>query len=165
MGWALPASIGVSLASNRPVLAIIGDGSFMSNIQELMTASFHNLDIKFIVLNNGGYLSIKNTQTKYFSGRVYGTGDMAGLCFPDLSKVATAFNMNHVLIETGSEISNLGKYLAQSGPLIIEVMCQHDQEILPAQAFKGGIQAGLHDMAPFLTDEEIHQEMIISLKK
>ena len=54
MGWALPGAIGVSLASNQPVIAIIGDGSFMSNIQELAVVKQHNLNIKFVILNNNG---------------------------------------------------------------------------------------------------------------
>ena len=82
MGWALPGAIGVSLASNQPVIAITGDGSFMSNIQELAVVKQHNLNIKFIILNNNGYLSIKNTQTKYFDGRVFGTSSETGLWFP-----------------------------------------------------------------------------------
>jgi len=64
MGWALPAAIGVAMASDQPVISIIGDGSFMSNIQELAVVKQHNLNIKFVILNNNGYLSIKITQTK-----------------------------------------------------------------------------------------------------
>ena len=52
MGWALPAAVGASLASNQPVISIIGDGSFMSNVQELAVAKQHELDIKFVILNN-----------------------------------------------------------------------------------------------------------------
>ena len=61
MGWALPAAIGVAIASHQPVISIIGDGSFMSNIQELAVAREYELDIAFVILNNRGYLSIKNT--------------------------------------------------------------------------------------------------------
>ena len=66
MGWALPGAIGVSMASEQPVIAIIGDGSFMSNLQELAVVRQHALNIKFVILNNNGYLSIKNTQSKYY---------------------------------------------------------------------------------------------------
>ena len=64
MGWTVPGAIGISMSSRRPVIAITGDGSFMSNLQELAVVKQHNLDIKFIILNNNGYLSIKNTQQK-----------------------------------------------------------------------------------------------------
>ena len=51
MGWALPAAIGASMASNQPIISIIGDGSFMSNIQELATVKQHELNIKFVRTN------------------------------------------------------------------------------------------------------------------
>jgi hypothetical protein len=47
--------------------------------------------------------------------------------------------------------------------MIIDCMCVADQEILPAQALKNGKQCGLHDMAPFLSDEELNKEMVIKL--
>ena len=46
-----------------------GDGSFMSNLQELAVVKQHNANITFVVLNNSGYLSIRNTQQKYFENR------------------------------------------------------------------------------------------------
>ena len=93
MGWALPASIGVSMASNLPVISIIGDGSFMTNLQELAVVKEHELDIKFVILNNNGYLSIKNTQSKYFEGRVHGTSSNTGLWFPSFKNVAETFGL------------------------------------------------------------------------
>jgi acetolactate synthase-1/2/3 large subunit len=93
MGWALPAAVGVSMASNQSVISIIGDGSFMSNIQELAVVKQHDLDIKFVILNNNGYLSIKNTQQKYFNGRVHGTSSETGLWFPSMKNIAVAFGM------------------------------------------------------------------------
>jgi len=163
MGWAIPASIGVSLASKQPVIAIIGDGSFMSNIQELAVVKQHNLNIKFIILNNSGYLSIKNTQTKYFDGRVYGTGSDTGLWFPSFKNIATSFEMGYHDARIADDLDKFGDWLSAEGPMIIDCMCVADQEILPAQALKNGKQCGLHDMTPFLSDEELHSEMIINL--
>jgi hypothetical protein len=47
--------------------------------------------------------------------------------------------------------------------MIIDCLCKLDQEILPAQALKDGKQAGLHDMFPFLSDEELKTEMKVSI--
>jgi hypothetical protein len=47
--------------------------------------------------------------------------------------------------------------------MIIDCFCKLDQEILPAQAFKNGKQAGLHDLTPFLSDEELSKEMIVKI--
>jgi hypothetical protein len=47
--------------------------------------------------------------------------------------------------------------------MIINCVCKQDQEILPSQALKNGRQAGLHDMAPFLSAEELEKEMIVKI--
>lgn len=167
MGWALPASVGVALnAENKTILAIIGDGSFYSNMQELAVIKYLNLPVKLIVLNNGGYLSIKNTQTKYFEGRVYGVDQSSGLFFPQLSKVADSFEIKYQKISNRNELKNSFGQLNDSDkqyPELLEITCKVDQEILPAQSFKvlpdgKRVQAPLHDMAPFLSEEEIARE-------
>jgi len=163
MGWALPAAIGASMASNQPIISIIGDGSFMSNIQELATVKQHELNIKFVVLNNAGYLSIKNTQTKYFNGRVHGTSSETGLWFPNFMHIASAFGMSYADMRSAADLARFPEILATAGPAIIDCRCHTDQEILPAQALKDGKQAGLHDMTPFLSDEELAREMIIKI--
>ena len=163
MGWALPGAIGVALASRKPIISITGDGSFMSNIQELAVVRQHNLDIKLIILNNNGYLSIKNTQQKYFQGRVYGTSGETGLWFPDFGQIATSFGLDYHLVNTADDLDKFGELFSSVGPAIIDCKCLADQEILPAQALKNGRQAGLHDMTPFLSDEELEQEMIVKI--
>ncbi len=164
MGWALPAAIGVSMASNQQVISIIGDGSFMSNIQELATVKQHELNIKFVILNNNGYLSIKNTQTKYFEGRVHGTSAESGLWFPSFKNIAVAFGMPCVDIRTKEDLRlHFPNALKEKGPVIIDCQCLGQQEILPAQALKNGKQAGLHDLTPFLPDEVLAQEMIVRI--
>lgn len=164
MGWALPAAIGVAMTSNQPVIAIIGDGSFMSNIQELAVVRQHQLNIKFVILNNNGYLSIKNTQNKYFDGRVYGTSAETGLWFPSMKNIGVAFDMPCHDVRTAKNLEHFAEYLTTPGPAIIDCRCLAEQEILPAQALKNGKQAGLHDMTPFLSEEELKQEMLVEIK-
>ena len=93
MGWALPAAIGVAKAGAKNVICIVGDGSFMSNMQELATIREHNLPIKIVILNNQGYLSIKNTQSKFYEGRVYGTNPETGVWFPEFLDIADTFEI------------------------------------------------------------------------
>lgn len=163
MGWAVPGAIGVALASKKPVIAITGDGSFMSNLQELAVIKQHNVNIKVIIINNNGYLSIKNTQEKYFHGRVYGTSDKTGLWFPDFENIAKSFEFDYYNLATVKDLNDLGKILDDFGPALINCKCQSNHEILPAQAFKNGKQAGLHDMTPFLSEQELAEEMIVKL--
>lgn len=56
LGFALPASIGVRMARpNRPVVALLGDGASLYNIQGLWSAQHYNVGTLFVVLSNGGY--------------------------------------------------------------------------------------------------------------
>lgn len=164
MGWALPASIGVSMSSGQPVIAIVGDGSFMSNLQELAVVKQHRLNIKFIILNNGGYLSIKNTQTKYFEGRVFGTSSESGLWFPSFKNVAGTFGIDYYDARLADDLDKFKDIFEKDGPAIIDCQCLLEQEILPAQALKNGKQCGLHDMSPFLPEEELTAEMIVKIE-
>jgi acetolactate synthase-1/2/3 large subunit len=108
-------------------------------------------------------LSIKNTQTKYFNGRVHGTSSETGLWFPNFMNIASAFGMSYVDMRLASDLGRFPEILAKAGPCIVDCRCHTDQEILPAQALKDGQQAGLHDMTPFLSDDELACEMIVKI--
>jgi len=59
-GWALPAAVGIKLAlPNRPVLALVGDGSAMYTCQALWTAAHYRIAVIFVVLNNKSYRILK----------------------------------------------------------------------------------------------------------
>lgn len=163
MGWALPAAIGVAKAGAKNVICLVGDGSFMSNMQELAVIKEHKLPIKIVVLNNGGYLSIKNTQSKFYGGRVHGTSTKTGLWFPDFMELADTFKLAKRKFWCVSQLSTFSHYLNLNETVLIECLCKDSQEILPAQNFKNGKQAPLHDMLPFLSDEELAAEMVVKL--
>ena len=56
LGFAVPAAIGVRMASrDRPVLAVVGDGSSLYQITALWTAVAYGVGALFVVLVNGGY--------------------------------------------------------------------------------------------------------------
>jgi acetolactate synthase I/II/III large subunit len=163
MGWALPAAIGVAKAGAKNVICIVGDGSFMSNVQELAVIREHNLPIKIVVLNNSGYLSIKNTQSKFYEGRVHGTSPDTGVWFPELFMLAKTFELYFWPFTKIEQFTGLEHLLNIDRPMIIECICTPDQQVLPSQSFKDGKQAPLHDMIPFLSDEELAAEMVVKL--
>ncbi len=172
MGFALPAAIGVHLASPKSnTIVVTGEGSFQFNIQELQTIVQNKFPIKIFVLNNGGYLSIKNTQTKFFNKRLSGEGPSSGVSFPDLEKLAWAYGFPFKRINTLEELnSNLKEILDYKGYYLCEIMCPHDEEIYPTSATlqtEDGklVSQPLENMAPFLTKEEFEKEMIISIYK
>ncbi len=59
LGWALPASVGASLARpSQRIVAVLGDGSSMYAIQGIWTAVRFSLPITFLILNNGAYAAM-----------------------------------------------------------------------------------------------------------
>jgi benzoylformate decarboxylase len=60
IGWGLPAAIGVKLAlPERPVVALVGDGSAMYTCQALWTAAHDRIAVVFVILNNSSYRILK----------------------------------------------------------------------------------------------------------
>lgn len=169
MGYTLPASIGISIARQKgEVLGITGDGSLQLNIQEFQTIVHHNLPVKTFVWNNGGYLSIRNTQTKFFGSRLIGTDNTSGVSLPNLEKIAHAYGIAYVKISGSEQVEeNIQKVLSLKEPVICEVMCLPDQEIVPTVSSvkkEDGtmVSRPLEDMYPFLEREEFYKEMIVA---
>ena len=169
MGYDIPASIGAAVArEGRRVICFAGDGSAHFNIQELESIQFHRLPIKIFVLNNGGYLSIRTTQSGFFKGNFVGEGRRSGVSFPDYVKVATAYGLPAVRIEASDFASELAAFLELPGPALCEVILDPAQEFEPkvtSRALPDGrmATAALEDMAPFLSREELAENMLIPL--
>jgi acetolactate synthase-1/2/3 large subunit len=167
MGFTLPAAIGACIAAKKPVVGITGDGSFQLNIQELQTIKHYNLPVKLIVWNNNGYSSIRATQNKFFDGRRIGTDPESGISFPEVEKIANAYELPYVKINNVSELrEKLSGVLIDSGPVICEVICPENQEIIPAvSAVKNDdgsmTSKPIEDMYPFLERDEFLDEMIV----
>jgi acetolactate synthase-1/2/3 large subunit len=156
MGFSVPGSIGVAMADpTKEVVVVTGDGSFMSNVQELAVIREHKLKIKIFVLNNNGYLSIRNTQNKFFDNNVYGVSPESGVWFPKFYYIATAFKLRYASLKPSEIVDiNLKAIIGADEAMIIEVACLQNQEIIPTQAFKNGVQAPLDDMYPFIEIDE-----------
>ena len=168
MGFTIPWAIGACIANdNKEVIWITWDGSFQFNIQELQTIVQYNLPIKLFVWNNNGYLSIRASQDRFFEWRYIWTDASNWVSFPSLEKIAYAYGIPYLKIETSQEVDmGIRKVLDHSGPMICEVMCLEKQEIIPSTStFKksDGTLASrpLEDMYPFLDRDEFFKNMII----
>ncbi|HUZ46962.1 MAG TPA: thiamine pyrophosphate-binding protein [Terriglobia bacterium] len=133
MGWGLPAAFGVAAADpSKPAIAVIGDGSLQTNIQELQTLVHNGFDVKVFVINNSGYASIRKTQQTFFNGYYVGSTPETGVSLPNIEKVAWAYGIPFFRIENQSRATvRIGEVLAQPGPVLCEVMAQKDQRIIP----------------------------------
>lgn len=127
MGWAYPAALGAKVAlPERQVVAVVGDGDFMMTMQELAFAVQHEIPVVCCVLNNMGWLAIKDLQQD-----VYGDNRHIAVEFtrrgqpysPDFAEVARAFGAHGERISRPEEVGPaLRRALATGGPALVEVM-------------------------------------------
>jgi acetolactate synthase-1/2/3 large subunit len=166
MGWCLPLAIGTCIGSGkRKTLCCTGDGSFQFNVQELLTIAHYRLPIRIFVLNNQGYSNIRATQNSFFERRYVGADAASGVGNPRFDCLAAAYGMRYSRIATNGDIDGgVRAALAGDGPGICEVNVSPEQGIWPkASAFRrpdGTFESRpLEDMAPFLSREELWENM------
>lgn len=122
LGWGLPAAVGIQLAwPERPVVAVVGDGSAMYGIQALWTAARERAPVRVVVLNNGGYSILKSYARMFYPGLAE---RVPGLDLPDLDLVAVARGLG----VPGERVEGpealepaLERALAAEGPYLLDV--------------------------------------------
>ena len=128
IGFGVPAAIGAQLgAPGTPVVALVGDGSFLQTGTELAVAAMLNLPIVVVVLNNGGWEAIKDLQITLF-------GDDRTLItdfrkqdgekyFAQIADLAQALGCSAERIEDPAELGPaITRALANDGPVVIEAI-------------------------------------------
>lgn len=168
MGYGLPMSIAVSIGGGRRrTILVDGDGGFQFNVQELETASRLKLPIKFFILNNDGYASIRASQTGYFGKPNIGCDSRTGLTVPDLSRIAAAYNIPAIVIESQENLrGDVKRVLAMDGPVLVDVHVIPDEMRAPRlQSYQkpdgSFVSKPLEDLFPFLPREEFRANMIV----
>jgi acetolactate synthase I/II/III large subunit len=160
MGYEMPVAMGASMHGQR-TYAILGDGSFQFNIQELQTLKHKNLPVTVMVFNNSGYGAIKITQNTMFK-REFGTSSVSDITFCDIEKVTKAYDIPYYKVEEDDDVG----YLEHTdGPIVVEVVC-NDQKRFPSVSNKpmpdGTFKNMPHEeMAPFLDDEVLEDNMFV----
>jgi acetolactate synthase-1/2/3 large subunit len=168
MGYGLPAAIGACLANGRrPLIAVDGDGGLQMNVQEFQTVRRLGLPIKYFVLSNEGYSSIRTSQNRWF-GRLSGADPQSGLTLPDILQVATAYGLQTAQISDQSNLlEDVRAVLAMDGPVVCEVVTIPDEQRIPsmssAQRPDGSLYSKpIEDLWPFLDREEFLANMIVA---
>ena len=168
MGHDLPAAIGAAVArGGKRVICLAGDGSLQMNIQELQTVAQHRWPIKLFVLDNGGYLSIRQTQSNFF-GLEMGATAGSGISFPDHVKLAHAYGLNATRLVGPDFVGELRRILSSPEPEVCEVVLDRAQAFEPklsSRRLPDGrmVSSPLEDMAPFLSREELRENMLMPL--
>ena len=90
LGWGVPAAVGAQLGQpGRPVLAVVGDGSYHFSVQALWTAVQQEVPLVVVVLDNGGYLAVKRAIEGYL-GVAHDPRAHPGTRLPAIDHVAVA---------------------------------------------------------------------------
>ncbi len=124
IGLGVPMGVGAALAAGsaadegRKTLVMAGDGGFCISMSEIATAIQENLDLVFLVMNDGGYGVIRNIQdAKYDGRRMY-----ADLHTPDLSKFAESMGLPFWRVSQAHKLCEalVAGFLVE-GPALIEI--------------------------------------------
>ncbi len=131
MGFALPAAIGARLAQPKPpVTAVEGDGSFMMNSVELSTAVQLQVPLLVVVLNNKGWISIRDLQIRSFKGRLVGTEftKKDGSAYEvDFEKLVRAYGADYAIAKTPAEFRRgVTEALGSSGVKVLEAEVERE---------------------------------------
>lgn len=127
MGWSFPAALGVKRAlPDRVVATIIGDGDFLMTCQELATAVQYGIPVVNCVLNNAGFLSIRDMQASLFGGtRTIATESRLadGTSYsPDLGALAASFGAYGARVEDPADLAAAVTIAIASGrPAVLDI--------------------------------------------
>ena len=156
------AGLGACVANNnKRTIIITGDGSLQMNIQEFATIKHHNLPIKTFIFNNNGYLLIRHTQRNFMEGRLLGEGPDSGVWCPDSLKIAEAYGIKGVRINSVDELeAKIKEVMEYDGPVICDVMTPEWQLIMPrvsSDKMPDGslVSRAYDDMFPHLDRDEL----------
>jgi acetolactate synthase-1/2/3 large subunit len=132
MGFSLPASIGAAFGVNdKPVISISGDGGFQMNLQELITAVYYKLPIKFIIMNNS-FLGMVRQWQELFHAEKYSFTDL-GLSNPDFVRIGEAFGLPSFSADNPAEVDTILKKVLsiKDRPSLVECRVVKEDMVFP----------------------------------
>jgi benzoylformate decarboxylase len=129
LGFALPAATGLRMAlPERPVVAVVGDGSALYSIQALWSAAQYSVGAVFVVLNNGGYAVMDRLAERHDGGVPWPRVEHL-----DLQALAAGFGCPSRRVQSYDELGPaLDDALAERDePLLLEVVVEQEPEFAP----------------------------------
>ncbi|MGO4457388.1 thiamine pyrophosphate-binding protein [Streptomyces sp. M-16] len=110
LGYAFPAALGAAVAEpDTPVLAVSGDGGAMYSIADLATARQHDLDVTWLIVDDGGYGIL----------REYGCATGTDLTRPDFAALAASFGVPATVTTPQALRADLTQALKTPGPSVV----------------------------------------------
>lgn len=137
MGTGLAETLGAYQTKKyKNLICIIGDGSFVMNIQDLQSIIQFRIPVVIILVNNNGYLAIRHTQSGFLESKYYGTHPNWGLDFPNFKKVSKSFGLDYIKFsENKNQTKVIKKLLNINKPTICEVVVDENSPVLFKQKY------------------------------
>lgn len=157
MGYGFPAAIGAKLANpEREVFALVGDGSFQMNIQELATAAKNRIGVKIIIFNNQYLGMVRQWQELFYDKRYAATclrrrADCPPNCsepstdcpdmIPDFVQVAKGYGIKgKTITERGDIKEALKNALKSKEAYILNFIIEEEENVFPMVSAGGSLK-------------------------
>jgi len=132
MGFSVPASIGAAFGiKDRPIISISGDGGFQMNMQELTTAAYNKLPIKFFIINNS-FLGMVRQWQELFHQEKYSFTDLSE-SNPNFVKLAEAFGLKAFSTSSPEQVDDIldEVFAIKDGPVLVEFKVVKEDMVFP----------------------------------
>lgn len=132
MGFSVPAAIGVSFGvKDRPIISISGDGGFQMNMQELITAKYYGVPVKFFIINNS-FLGMVRQWQELFHQEKYSFTDLSA-SNPDFVKVAEAIGIEAHSIDNPANVDSILEHAlsVNDRPILVEFKVIKEDMVFP----------------------------------
>ncbi len=159
MGWSLPATIGGTVARpDRQNLCVIGDGSLMMSMHDLVTLSSTNSRARVVLVDNSGYSMIRQTQDQWLDSSYHSSSHEGGLSFPDFSSLASATGFSFINLDADSDMDGtLESFWASELPVLLRVEINSEWRVVPQVRFGRSNE----DMEPLFPRDVFASMMIV----
>ncbi len=130
MGFGLPAALGAALSEpDETVVCISGDGSFLMNNQEMITAAEEGANLKIVLMNNQSLGLVHQQQTLFFEKRLMASKFKHG---PDFALMAESMGVTAIDLAKEANIdAALARAFAIKGTVLIHAPICVEQQVLP----------------------------------
>lgn len=128
MGIALPAGLGAKVATDREVVAIVGDGSLQMTMQELSTLAKDCVPLKVMVMNNDYYGIVRQWQELFFEENYC----CVGLENPDFVGIAQNSGVHASRVMKRENLTDeINKMLEHKGPYLLDIVVEEEENVFP----------------------------------
>lgn len=145
MGFSIPAAVGAAFSiKDRPIISINGDGGFQMNMQELITAAYYNLPIKFFIMNNC-FLGMVRQWQELFHEEKYSFTDLCD-SNPIFTKIGTALGIESLSTYKPEEVDDIldKAFAINDRPVLVEFKVAKEDLVFPMVPSGGSISEMIH---------------------